>query len=113
MTLDNASSHVVSSVDATLKDLRKVVPHIRHAIMWSNEVLSELDAHIVKNCWRMACILPATWNVDFAVVDERENNRLQEESDELGALISKLRMGDDEMSIETYIQMEGEDIIEL
>ena len=36
-----------------------------------------------------------------------------EESNELVALISKLRLGDDEMSIETYIQMEGEEIIEL
>jgi hypothetical protein len=38
----------------------------------------------------MACILPATWNVDFALVDEKEKNRMQEESDELGALILKL-----------------------
>jgi len=55
--------------DATLKDLRKVVPNIRRAIMWSYEVWSELDAQIVRNCWRMACILPVTWNVDFALVD--------------------------------------------
>ena len=54
----------------------------------------------------MAHILYATWNVDFALVDEREENRMREEKDELGALISKLRLGDDEMSIETYIQME-------
>ena len=38
---------------------------------------------------------------------------MQEEADELGALISKLQLGDDEMLIETYIQMEGEEIIEL
>ena len=60
--------------DATLKDLRKVVPNIKHAIMWSYEVWSELDAQIVRFCWRMARILPATWNVDFALVDEREKN---------------------------------------
>ena len=54
-----------------------------------------------------------TWNVDFALVDEREKNRMQEESYKLGALISKLRLGDDEMSIKTYIQMEGEEITEL
>ena len=58
-------------------------------------------------------MLPATWNVDFALVDEREKNRLQEESHELGAMISKLRLGDDEMSIETYIQIKGEEITEL
>ena len=46
--------------DATLKDLRKVVPNIRQAIMWSYEVWSELDAQIVRNCWRMARTLPTT-----------------------------------------------------
>jgi hypothetical protein len=43
------------------------------------------------------------WNVDFALVDERHINKMREESHELGALISKLRLGDDEMSIEIYI----------
>jgi hypothetical protein len=38
---------------------------------------------------------------------------MREESHELGALISKLRLGEDEMSIETYIHMEGEEITEL
>jgi hypothetical protein len=55
--------------DATLKDLRKVVPFIKQAIMRSYEVWSELDAQIVMNCWRMACILLPTWNVNFALVD--------------------------------------------
>jgi hypothetical protein len=90
-----------------------VVPNIKHAIMWSYEVWSELDAQIIMTCWRMARVLPTTWNVNFALVDEREKNRMQRESYDFGALISKLRLGDDEMSIETYIQMEGEDIIEL
>jgi hypothetical protein len=58
-----------------LKDLRKVVPNIRQAIMWSYEAWSELDAQMIMNCWRMARILPTTWNVDFALVDEREKNR--------------------------------------
>ena len=53
----------------------------------------------------MVRILPTTWNVDFALVDERGKNRMQEEPNELGAMISKLRLGDDKMSIETYIQM--------
>jgi hypothetical protein len=74
--------------DATLGGL-KVVPNIKQA-MWSYGVWSELDAKIVNNCWRMACILPSTWNVDFALVDEREKNRTQEDSDELGAMVSKL-----------------------
>ena len=37
---------------------------------------------------------------------------MQNQSDELSALISKLQLGD-EMSIETYIHMEGEEITEL
>jgi hypothetical protein len=32
----------------------------------------------------MARILPATWNVDFALVDERKKNKMKEESDKLG-----------------------------
>ena len=38
---------------------------------------------------------------------------MREESHELGALISKLRLGDDKMSFEIYIQMDGEEIPEL
>jgi hypothetical protein len=56
---------------------------------------------------------PIQWNVDFALVDENEKNKMREESHELGALISKLRLGDDKISIETYIQMEGDEIIEV
>jgi hypothetical protein len=61
----------------------------------------------------MACTLPATWNFDFALVDEREKNKMREELDDLGALISKLQLGDDDILIETYIQMEGEELTEL
>ena len=69
---------VLSQYDnATLKDLKKVVPNIKHAIMWSYEIWSELDGHIIRNYWRMARILLATWNVVFALVGEREKNRLQ------------------------------------
>ena len=56
---------------------------------------------------------PIQWNVDFALVDEREKNKMREESHELGALISKLRLGDDNMLIKTYIQIEGEEITKL
>ena len=89
----------------------EVVPNIWQTIIWSYEVRSELDAQIVMNCWRVACILPATCNVDFALVDEMEKNRMQEELDELGALLSKLQLGDDEMSIESYIHMKGKRLL--
>jgi hypothetical protein len=54
---------------------------------------------------------PIQWNVDFSLVDEREKNKMREESHELGALISKLRLGDNKMSIKTYIQMEGKRLV--
>jgi hypothetical protein len=65
--------------DATLNDLRKVVPNIRQPIMWSYEIWSELDAQLVMFYWRMVRILPVTWNVDFALVDKRNKNRMREE----------------------------------
>ena len=73
-----------------------MVPTIKLTIMWSYEVWSELDAQIVRFCWRLAHILPATWNLDFSLVDEREKNIMREDSHILGALISKLRLDDDE-----------------
>ena len=73
------SSTVLSQYDdATLKGLRKVVLNIGQATMWSYEIWSELDAQIViGSYWRMTRILPTTWNVDFALVDEREENRMR------------------------------------
>ena len=53
-------------------------------------------------------ILPTTWNINIALVDEREKDIMQKESYKIGAMISKL--GDDEMSIETSIQMKGKEI---
>ena len=38
----------------------------------------------------MARILPTTWDVDFALVEKRGKNRIQQESYELGAMFSKL-----------------------
>jgi hypothetical protein len=38
---------------------------------------------------------------------------MQKESHELGILISRLQLGDDEISFETYIHMEGEEITKL
>ena len=59
----------------------------------------------------MAHIVLAICNVDYSLVDEKKKNGMLEKSDEFGALISKLRLDDDEMSIRTYIQIKGEKII--
>ena len=40
----NINKWVAALMKATMKDLRKVVLNITHAIMWSFEVWSELDA---------------------------------------------------------------------
>lgn len=61
----------------------------------------------------MARILPATYYVDFSVIDEKDKTKIQEEWNEFGALISMLWSGDDAMSIETYIQQEREKITDL
>jgi hypothetical protein len=47
--------------------------------MWSYKGWSELDAQIVRYCWRIACMLHAKWNVNFALVDGREEIRMQKE----------------------------------
>jgi hypothetical protein len=79
--------------------------------MWSYEVWSELDAQMFMIYWRMTCILPTTWNVDFALADEREKNRMREKSDEHGALISKLQLGDDEMSMRLTFRWKGKRVL--
>jgi hypothetical protein len=61
----------------------------------------------------MVRILPATWNVDFALVDEREKNRMQ-------GKIKWTRWCDFKVAIgcwwdvnREYIQIEGEEITKL
>ena len=44
---------------------------MKYGVSWMH-ILSE-------KCWRMVRVLLATWNVDFALVDEREKNIMQEE----------------------------------
>jgi hypothetical protein len=56
----------------------------------------------------MTHILHVTWDDDFALVDKREKNEIQKKLDEFDALISKLQVDDNEMSIKIYIHMIGE-----
>ena len=60
----------------------------------------------------MSRILPLTWSVDFALDDERERSRMLKDLEELVILIGKLQLSSEEMSLEEYIQMDGEDLIE-
>ena len=62
----------------------------------------------------MARTLLAAWDVGFLPWLMRGRRIECKKSDELGAMIFKLRSGDDEMmSIETYIRKEGEEITDL
>ena len=44
----------------------------------------------------MSKILPMDWNVDFAMDDERENERMKEATNEMASLFSPLNIGSEE-----------------
>ena len=52
--------------------------------------------------------MPFDWNTNFANEDSQEKSRLNEESIAL-ALVSRLQLGQDEVSFQDYLIMEGED----
>ena len=94
------------------QDLRKVVSNIKQKILWSYKVWTNMDPHIIRNCWRKSGILPPYWSAGFANEDQREKSRLIKEFEDIALLISKLQLGSYEMPFEEYVVMEGEDIIE-
>ena len=60
----------------------------------------------------MSKILLADWSVNFAMDDEREKLRMKEATNELASLISSLNLGSEEMPIEEYVQLAGEEIVD-
>ena len=73
------------------KDLYKVVPNAKQALLWCFMVWKEMDAQIIQNCWRASGILLLHWNVDFVMEDEWRKRRMVKEVDELLALIRPWR----------------------
>ena len=57
------------------KDMYKVVPNAKQALMWCFMVWEEMDAQIIQNFWRALGILPPHWNANFGMEDEREKRR--------------------------------------
>ena len=47
----------------------------------------------------------------FAIHDEHEKLRMNEVANELASLISSLNLGSEEMAIEEYVQLAGEEIV--
>jgi hypothetical protein len=52
------------------------------------------------------------WTVDFAMDDEGKRSRMKESTSELSSLISSLKLGSEEMCIEDYVQLVGEEIVD-
>ena len=56
-------------------------------------------------------ILLANSSANFAIDDERKKLRMKEATFELASLISSLNLGSEEMTIEEYVQLAGEEIV--
>ena len=94
---------------SNVKDMYKVVPSAKQALMWCFMVWEEMDAQIIQNCWRASGILPPHWNADFKMKDESEKRRMVREADELSALIAQSKLGGE---VQDYVNMAGEDCVE-
>ena len=74
--------------------------------------VEKMEVHIIWNCWRASGILSPHWNVDLAMEDKWEKVRMVKESEELAALIAKLKLGDAELPLQDFVDMVGEECIE-
>ena len=50
--------------------------------------------------------------IDFAMDDEGERSRMKESTSELASLVSYLNLGSEEMCVEEYVQLVGEEIVD-
>ena len=93
----------------TDKDLAKVMPGVRQAILWSVAAYGELSNQTISNCWRKTGSLPPVWNAWLVNADEREKSRVAEANAELSALIANLRLGPDALSAEEFQNFPNEE----
>ena len=56
-------------------------------------------------------ILFADWSANFAMDDEWKNLRMKEATNEVASLVFSLNLGSEEMPIEEYVQLVGEEIV--
>jgi hypothetical protein len=57
-------------------------------------------------------VLLADWSADFARDDECEKLRMKKSTNELASLILSLNYGSEEMPIEEYVHLVGENIVD-
>ena len=59
----------------------------------------------------MSKTLPIDWSANFAMNDKRKESRMKEATHESASLISSWNLGNEEMPIEEYVQLAGEEIV--
>jgi hypothetical protein len=70
-----------------------------------------MNPQIIRNNYRMFKILFADWSANFAMDDECKKLRMKEATNELASLVSSLNLGSEEMPIEKYVQLVGDEIV--
>ena len=79
--------------------------------MQCSQVWREMNPQIIQNNWGMFKILPTNRSANFATDDERGKLRMKEATIKLASLMSSLNLGSEEMPIEEYVQLVGEEIV--
>ena len=72
-----------------------------------------MNPQIIRNSRRMSKILLANSGADFGMDDECEKSRKKEATNNLASLISSLNFGSEDMPIEEYVQLVGEEIVDV
>jgi hypothetical protein len=80
--------------------------------MWCSQVWREMNTQIIQINWRMSKVILVDWSADFAMDHEHEKLRMRETTNKLTSPISALDLGSEEMPIEEYVQLEGEEIVD-
>ena len=80
--------------------------------MWCSQVWREMNPQIIHISWRMSKVILVDWSADFGMDHEHEKLRMKEATNELTSLISTLNLGSEEMLIEKYVQLVGEEIVD-
>ena len=61
----------------------------------------------------MSKIFLADWSADFAMDHECQNSRIKEATNDLASLISSLNLRSEEMPIDEYMQLVGEEFVDV
>jgi hypothetical protein len=97
------------------KDLSKIMPDVRNAIIWAKRAWDGLSAATVRNCWWKSGILPIIWSAEINSDDVRKEakQKLQVDVSELQSLMGMLGLGDKTLTVSEYVSMQGEQQVEI